>query len=188
MKKISNLIREKNFDKFQNHKYEDEVKSAMWDYVAGYTTAVNDELRKGRKVDSITSLMDKGFTDKKVLDVYRTVDWNYMKNMYNITPQNIQSQVGKTIVNKGYMSTASTPTSPWADRWLSDELVLHITSTRPVNCLVVNDLFKADEIDCAYQNEILLPRNTSLTITGVELRKGKLYAKEGTWFVEVEIK
>lgn len=187
MKKYSEFIAEKNFAKYMNHKYADEVKSAVWDYVGGYTSSVNDELRKGKNVPMITDLLDKAFTERRKIDVYRTVDWDYMKNMYGITKENIETKIGDVITNKGYMSTASVMSSPWADKWLGDELLLHITSDMPYPCIDVNDMFDPDEIDCEFQREILLPRNTSLRIIGTSVKTGGEFSDDGTVVIETKI-
>lgn len=187
LKTYDEFVVEMNFAKFMNHRYEDEVKSSLWDYVGGYTSGVNDELRKGRKVPVVTDALDRAFTEKRKIDVYRTVDWMYMKNIYGITKKNVESKIGEVLTNKGYMSTASVMTSPWSDKWSSDELLFHITSDFPYPCVDVNSVFNADEIDCEFQQEVLLPRNTKLRIEGVSFKKGGKFAADGTCVIEAKI-
>ena len=73
--------------------YYDEVKNSLWNYISGYTVGdINKDLRKGvmskqlkgivERIDSLMQLDD--------VKVYRTVDWDYMKNIYNITKDNIE--------------------------------------------------------------------------------------------------
>lgn len=161
-------------ERYSTHHYPDDpVKSALWDYVAGYTSDVNNKLRKGqyRLVKDICSLLDIAFTERQILDVWRTVDLDYLKNVYgvNLTDEKsvrrFVSQHPK-LTNKGYMSTASVKESPWMQGWWDSEILIHITSDFPYPCIDINKVFKADEIDCADQHEILLPRDTTLQITG----------------------
>jgi len=90
-------------DLMQHHYPDDEVKSAVWDYVLGYTTSVNNELRKGRKgvAKQVSDLLDRAFTRKIKLDVYRTVDWAFMENIFGITKDNIGGMAGRVITDKG---------------------------------------------------------------------------------------
>lgn len=188
MKDFLTYINEHKMDKFISNTYPDDpVKSAVYDYVAGLTTSINNMLRKNQDYPKITSLLDKAFIEATKINVYRTVDWDYMKNIHGITKENLQDKIGSTIINKGYMSTTSEYQSPWASRWLSDDLILHITSEKPYPFIDINSMFRDDEIDCTSQNEYLLPRNTKMRIIGVELKKGKQYDKNGTYQIELEI-
>ena len=172
------------------HRYlDDEIKSAIWDYVVGYTTSVNNELRKGRvRIASVvTNTLDLAFTDKMPnLDVYRTVDWDFMKNIFGITPDNIDDYIGDIIVDKGYMSTASVMKSPWGSHWMDGELILHIVSNKPVGVIDVNKRLPPEDIDCEDQSEIILPRSTRLKILSYRLLKGRKYANGGTYLIETE--
>lgn len=47
MKSLTQYILEKSWDKYQTNTYDDPNKNAIYDYVAGYTVGVNDDLRKG---------------------------------------------------------------------------------------------------------------------------------------------
>lgn len=192
MKSILTYIKEakNNKNKLINHKYkDDEVKSALWDYVAGFTSTVNDDLRSGKKWDEVTKYLDKAFTSKQKLDVYRTVNWDYMKNIYGITQKNIQEKIGTILHNKGYMSTTSIFKSPWGNKWQNNELVMHIVSNNQYPCIDVNKVFSKTEIDCYDQNEILLPRDTELELISYEIKHGKQFYKDGgTYLLEMEIK
>ncbi len=172
------------------HRYpDDEVKSAVWDYVSGYTTEVNTKLREGhvRAAGVVTKVLDKAFTDTlPKLNVYRTVDWNFMKNMYGITQENLREHIGSIIQDNGYMSTASVMASPWAGYWFDEELILHIVSRKPVKVVDVNKLLPPEDIDCEEQNEIILPRGSMLKIVGYEIKKGRKHPKCGTYFIETE--
>ena len=189
MKALNEYINEHKLDKYITNMYPDDpVKSAVYDYVAGYTTSVNTELRKGKKWDNVTKSLDKAFVDKEKLDIYRTVDWDYMNNIHGITKDNVNDKIGTEIINKGYMSTTHEYHSPWASRWTDGELILHIVSDKPYPYIDINKMFREDEIDCASQKEYLLPRNTKLEIISVDLKKGKLYDKNGTYQIELKIK
>lgn len=187
---LNTYIKEaKDRSRFLNHKYpNDEVKSAIWDYVAGYTTSVNGELRKNRKWKEVTDYLDKGFSDKKKLDVYRTVDWEYLKNMYSITKDNLDDKIGTILCNKGYMSTTSEFQSPWNKKWMNNEVVMHIISDDEYPCIDVNVIFDEKEIDCAFQKEIILPRDTKLEFISYSIKKGDKFSKDGTYILEMKIK
>lgn len=187
MKSLLDYINEKKFDKFISHKYDDEVKSALWDYVGGFTSSVNDELRKGHNVPEVTKYLDQVFMGRlaKGAELYRTVDKDYLKNIYGITKQNIDSFVGSTITCKSYMSTSSEFISPWSSKWRDEEVILHITSTKTYPCIHVNKVFTRDEIDSWNQYEVLLPRDTKLKITGYKKMQGSRF--DNNLFIEVQI-
>jgi len=194
MKDLAQYIFERNYT--QNNKYADDpIKSAVWDYVAGYTCGINNDLRKNyvKKEDkTILPLLDKAFEkESKKLNVYRTVEWDYFKNIYGCTKENIDTFIGKEFVNKGYMSTASEFQSPWGSHWNEWELLMHITSDKEYSCIDVNKMFpNEDEIDCHNQNEILLPRNTKMVLKSYSIKKkrqDKRFDKDGTYVLEMEI-
>lgn len=188
MKELQQFINEHKLDKYISNTYPDDpIKSAVYDYVAGLTTSINNLLRKNQDYPKITKLLDKAFFEATEINVYRTVDWDYMKNIYGITPENVYDKISTEIINKGYMSTTSEYQSPWASRWLSGDLILHITSKEPYPFIEINSMFRNDEIDCASQNEYLLPRNTKMILKDVELKRGKKYDKNGTYQLELEI-
>lgn len=188
MKTLKLYINEHKLDKFISNTYPDDpIKSAVYDYVSGLTTSINNMLRNNQDYPKITSLLDKAFIEATKINVYRTVDWDYMKNIHGITKENLQDMIGRIIVNKGYMSTSSEFISPWATTWQEDELILHITSDKPYPRIVINDILDPETIDCEDQNEWLLPRNTKLKIISFNVVKGKKYGKSGTYFIELEI-
>lgn len=187
MKKYDEFVAEKNYNKYKSNKYDDEVKSAVYDYVSGLTSSVNGDLRKGKEVPSITNVLDKAFTERKKLDVYRTVDWSYMENVYGITGENIKDKIGSEITNKGYMSTASIMESPWGSKWSENELIVHIVSDKEYPCVDINKMFDADEIDCEEQMEILVPRNTTIRLVDAEKKFGGKFCENGNWFIEAKI-
>lgn len=187
-KALRGIYEGRSSDLMQHHYPDDEVKSAVWDYVLGYTTSVNNELRKGRKgvAKQVTDLLDKAFTKKIKLDVYRTVDWAFMENIFGITKDSIGDMAGRVITDKGYMSTASSFISPWGNSWLDDELVLHIVSDEPVSVIDVNSVLPAEDIDCEGQSEIILPRGSGIEIIGFKKLKGRKYGAGGTFFIEAK--
>ena len=115
------------------------------------------------------------------MDFYRTVDWIYLTNIYGVTKENVNLFIGRSFINKGYMSTSSEFKSPWANNWLKDEVVMHIHGdTEYIN---VNNVFSPNEIDCESQKELIIPRNTRLILTGVK----RLNNREKTYFLEFSI-
>lgn len=182
MKTLKTYISEgKWMDQYIENKYSDPAKNAVWNYVAGYTTGINNILRRGGRVDKeYIKLFDSAFTQKSKINVYRTIDWKYLKNVYNITENNLKDFIGSTISNKGYMSTSSECKSPWGHKWREDEVVLHIYSSRVIPIIDVNAIFDSTEIDCSDQSEIILPRNLEMQI--------KNYSNiDKTLFIELEI-
>ena len=174
MKTFTQLLEKRSYSKFIEYKYDDPNKNIIYNYVLGLISGINDNLRSNdTKTDAdIIKAMDDAFESNlavnKKIDVYRTVTWDYMKNIYNISNINIEDAVGKKITNKGFMSTTSIKKSPWMDSWSDDECVMHITSDKNVKYIDVNKIFKKSEIDSYFQKEILLPRNMKLEIISVE--------------------
>ena len=189
MDSLYNYILEGKLSRFISHKYkDDEIKSAVWDYVAGYTTAVNNILRKGGKAPEVTDYLDQAFTYRnQTRDLYRTVDLPYLKDMYGITAKNIEDFVGKTITVKNYMSTSYKFISPWSSKWSGDEVIIKISSVKQAPCIDVNQIFSKDEIDCWDQYEIILPRNLKLKIIGFHIERGKMFDEDGNLFIEAQI-
>ena len=138
-------------------------------------------MRKG-KTNILTKELDEAFNEygeSDIKDFYRTVDWDYMNNIYGVTKENIREFIGKTFINKGYMSTSAELQSPWASRWDEHELVMHMHgNTQYIN---INNIFTADEIDCEDQNELLLPRNTKLRLESIKTMRNK----EKTYLLEM---
>ena len=95
----------KSFRQFILESYDDSFQAAL-DYVKGYTTNVNDFLRSGKvlidkkEIDAAISGLDKCFKDKYDGELYRTVDWSFMKNIFGITKQNIDKHIGDIIEDK----------------------------------------------------------------------------------------
>jgi len=181
----------------QQHKYEDVLKSAVWDYVSGYTTSINGILRKKRVIrkgsDEVIDKLDKAFEvigTNDVLDVYRTVEWVYLASVYGITKENIDEYVGSSIISRGYMSTTELFKSPWGKSWMDDDVVMHITSDKPYPNININKVFNPDEIDCEDQCEILLPRDTTLELVSYSVMNDtkKGFSKNGTYVLEMRIK
>ena len=51
--------------KFVENRFDDPVKNAVWNYVAGYTTGINNILRRRGRADSdYVKLLDSAFTKK----------------------------------------------------------------------------------------------------------------------------
>lgn len=171
MKQLKDVLKENktiNFDNYSKHDYDCNIKNAIHSYVLGLTSGVNNELRDNKCISKNTiHLLDKAFTSKyakeKKIDAYRVVDWSYMNNVYNITKENIDKYIGKTLVCKNYISTTVKKESVWGD-FFDDDLQLHIISNKPMKYLDINGIFNKDEIDCYYQEEILLQRNLKFKI------------------------
>lgn len=192
---FNKCLNESYFDRYQQNKYEDKLKSAVYDYVAGYTSGVNDDLRKGhhRGSKTVVANLDEAFNifgSEKLLNAYRTVDWDYFQNIYGCNKENLQDFIDDKFIfqNKGYMSVASEFISPWNKKWFDYELVMHITSKRPILQLNINEIFNEDEIDCAFQKEILLQRNTKMICKSFRIKgKRKSYSNNGIYVLEMEI-
>lgn len=184
----------------QYHKDYDNVSLAMLDYVEGTTTNVNDYLRSGKviipkkKIKHAIEYMDQGFKDiwPANKSLYRTITWDMMENLYDISKDNIEEHIGDKILDKGYMSTTHEMQSPWGSTWTDNELVLVFTSKNDIPCFDVNKNIHPDDIDCEEQEEILLPRNLEYTIDSYEVKKNKKigkkrFPKEGTYFINCTI-
>lgn len=188
MKSLSQYILEKSWDKYQSDTYEDPIKNAIYDYVAGLTVGVNGDLRKGvsrgskKVIKGLDDAFNSEYASEDKLNVYRTVDWDYFENVYGCTQDNIEEFVGKKFLNKGYMSTTKLFKSPWGSKWTDGELVLHITSKNKVKYLDINTIFNPEEIDCEEQEEILLGRNQEMTLTSYKFDK-----KKNVYILEMEL-
>lgn len=159
--------------------YYDDAKNSLWNYVSGYTVGdINKDLRKGvmsKQLKGIVERIDSLMQLDEVM-VYRTVDWNYMKNIYNITKDNINEKIGKMFTGKAYTSTTKKFKSVWGSRWTDNELCMEITSKGKIGCVDINSVLSSKDIDCAEQEEVLLQRNLKFTIDGYKLMsdKGKI--------------
>jgi hypothetical protein len=179
MKKLSTFITERSYDKYLEFKYNDPIKDALYSYVSGLTSGVNDDLRKGitRGSKEVIAGLDAAFIEKSKINVYRVVTWEYLENIYGLTQSNIDDYIGKTLENKGYMSTSRKATSVWGTM-TPDELMMHIVSTKPYPCIDVNSILPAEDIDCESQEEILLPRNTTVKLLSYTIKTDKTYLLE----------
>lgn len=153
--------------------YDDMALNSLWNYVSGYTVGgINKDLRKGvmsKQLKEIVGRIDSLMQMQKV-KVYRTVDWDYMQNIYGITKENIDEMIGKTFVAKGYSSTSKIFGNVWASYWTPDtDLCMEITSKGKVGCIDINSLLPPEDIDCEEQEEILLQRNLNFAINSYEL-------------------
>ena len=178
------LDESKRPEDIMQHQYEDPIKNAIWNYVIGYTTSINNILRNKKQNEKITKDLDKAFDiygDSDITEFYRTVDWDYMLNIYGLTKENIDEYIGETFRNRGYMSTSSQRISPWGKRWNEWELLIHITGD--TQYIDINKVFTPDEIDCEEQNELLLPRNTLLRLDSYKIMRNK----EKTYLLEMSI-
>ena len=159
--------------------YYDEVKNSLWNYVSGYTVGdINKDLRKGKMSKQLKEIVERIDTLMQLdeVKVYRTVDWDYMKNIYNITKYNINKEIGKVFTAKAYTSTTREFKSVWESRWSDNELCMEITSKGKIGCVDINSVLPSKDIDCAEQEEVLLQRNLNFTIDNYELMsdKGKI--------------
>lgn len=193
MKTILEYLRESN-------NKDNDIKQAMLGYIDGSETCVNKYLRNNKRghytkkeLDAIVTKMDPCFVDTwhESTPLYRTVDWDFMKNLFGITQDNLEEHIGDVIQDKAYMSTTDTLQSPWGT-WTSGELVFIITANDPIACFDVNQHYNSKEIESYYQNEILLPRGTKLRIDSYEIRQNKksgkrLFPDEGTYFLKCTV-
>lgn len=191
-KKHPKLNQKIDWNRYITKSYDDEYKSAVFDYVSGLTSNVNDYLRKGLYdvAKPVTSVLDNAFVTEDMVDVYRTVEWQYMYNKYGMSPFNINDFIRKKFLNEGYMSTAEVMQSPWSEKWFNNELIMHITSSRPYKQIRINDMFTRDEIDCADQNEILLPRNTYMILESYRIitrKEDKRMCNKGNYLLNMNI-
>lgn len=177
------LTESRNPEDIMQQQYDNPIKNTIWNYVAGYTTSINNILRAG-KTNILTKELDEAFDEYGECDItnfYRTVDWDYMFNIYGLTKENIDDFIGKTFRNHGYMSTSSQRISPWGKRWNEWELLIHITGN--IQYIDINKLFNPEEIDCEDQNELLLPRNILLRLDSYKIMRNK----EKTYLLEMSI-
>ena len=188
MKSLVKFLTEKkaiNYDTYLTNNYDCEIKNAIHNYVSGMVSGVNNELRDNKNISKkVIKLLDEAFKSKyatkKKIDVYRVVDWSYMKNVYGIYKNKLDSYINNVLESKNYMSTTIKKESVWGT-FLDEDLQLHITSDNPIECLDINSIFNKEEIDCADQEEILLPRNLKLKF------KKYTVSKSGIYLLEMEI-
>lgn len=191
-KKYGIFASKPNWGDYLTNKFDDDVKSCVYDYVAGNTTAVNNYLRAGmmKEAEPITSIMDKAFNTKKKMDVYRTVDIDYMKNVHGFDPKNPDMFISKVLVLDAYTSTSIVLQSPWGHHWMADDVIFHITSEKEIPYIDVNDMFDADDIDCEHQEEYILPRDIKIQIKDIKVvnkKNDKRFSQSGNFFIEATI-
>lgn len=154
-------------------KYDDPAVNSLWNYVSGYTVGgINKDLRNGmmsRQLKEIVGRIDS-LMEMESVKVYRTVDWDYMGNIYGITKDNIDGVIGRTFTAKGYTSTTRLFENVWGSSWTPEtDLCMEITSNGKIGCIDVNSILPPEDIDCEEQEEVLLQRNLKFTINGYEL-------------------
>lgn len=179
MKTLNEYITEGKWDKYRSNKYNDIIKSAVYDYVSGLTTGINNELRSGKKSSkTVIKELDLAFTSnyacKMKLNVFRVVDWDYLNNIYNITKYNIDDNLNKVFINKAYISTTKIKGSVWGS-FTKDEVLINIISDNTINAIDVNYVIPAEDIDCEEQQEVLLPRNMKFKILSYTIDNDGIY-------------
>ena len=188
MKSLVNFLIEKkaiNYDTYLTNTYDCEIKNAIHNYVSGMVSGVNNELRDNKNISKKDiklheEALKSYYATKRKIDVYRVVDWSFMKNVYGIDKKHLDLYINDTLESKNYMSATVKKESVWGT-FLDEDLQLHITSDKPIECLDINSIFNKDEIDCAEQEEILLPRNLKLKF------KKYTVSKSGIYLLEMEI-
>lgn len=169
MNNLSDILLEQKMDLIGVKKYDDPGKNAVWNYVAGYTvTDINKMLRQDRRLKSLTvvcDLIDSQMQTLKPMTLYRTVEWDYLKNIYNIDKKNLDSCLGYEFIANAYTSTTKTRKSVWSSKWFDYEVLMEIETNRKTKGVVINDMFDKTEIDCADQEEVLLQRKLHFVIT-----------------------
>ena len=171
--------------------YYDDAKNSLWNYVSGYTVGdINKDLRKGKMSKQLKEIVERidSLMQLDEVKVYRTVDWDYMKNIYNITKDNSNEEIGKVFNAKAYTSTTREFKSVWGSSWSDNELCMEITSKGKIGCVDINSVLSSKDIDCAEQEEVLLQRNLNFTIDGYKLMsdKGKI-GKGDTYLLKVTV-
>lgn len=146
--------------------YDDPGKNAVWNYVAGYTvTDINKPLRQDRRLmTAVCDLIDSQMQTLKLMTLYRSVEWDYLKNIYNIDKKNLDSCLGYEFIANAYTSTTKTRKGVWSSIVFDYEVLMEIETNRKTKG-VVNDMFDKTEIDCADQEEVLLQRKLHFVIT-----------------------
>ena len=149
-------------------------------YVEGYITDINLRLRAGKTsniqiydipqkeiIEKLDSAFDF-FGESTKLDVYRTVDVEYLKQYFGLDPHttNPEQFINTSIINRGYVSTSYEFKSPY-NVWTKSDVIFHIKSKRKIKCININKILKG--IDCEYQKECLLPRDLKFNIVSYKL-------------------
>ena len=104
MRNISDIIFEKKTVLDGVRKFDDDAKNAVWNYVAGYTVGeINKFLRAGRRLkrlDEECALIDSMMRPIKDTILYRTVEWDYLWNIYKLNKDNLENSIGYTFEAK----------------------------------------------------------------------------------------
>lgn len=157
---------------------------ALYDYANGDTTHINYGLRRGSSTAEELKIADKLSrleTPMELPTLYRATLWKDISADFGVTRKNISSMVGKDIADKGYMSTSKDSRVPKMMYPIDKNTVfLNIKSKGKHRAIDVNGLL-GKKSPASYQKEVLLGRNTRLTITGVK-------EKDGITYIDVELK
>lgn len=166
MKTFTNIILESKIS--EEMKFVDPCKNSVWNYVAGYTVVqINKMLRDDKmtsKLKELVTNIDSAMTVVDNMKVYRTVEWDYLQNIYKINPKNLDSCIGYEFETKAYTSTTKTRQNVWSSIWMQGEAFMEI-DVNGLKGIIVNDMFDRNDIDCYEQNEVILQRNFKFKIT-----------------------
>lgn len=141
---------------------------ALYDYMAGLTSAITHSLRIGRcsrkefeDVELISSLMrDKKFNKP----LYRCTDWDILNKYWSITKENAK---GTKYVDKGFISTAYSEDACFTLYPKNKTTVLmEITSDKPIKGVDMKDTLGDRYLD-PEQEEFLIEHGMTLLITDV---------------------
>ena len=163
-----------------NHMESESAKRMLRLYVEGYITDINLRLRAGKTYNvqihdipqkEIIEKLDSAFDffgERTKLDVYRTVDIDYLKQYFSLDLKTTKPEqlLNATIVNKGYVSTSYDFKSPY-NVWTQSDVIFHIKSKKKIKCININKIL--NNIDSEYQNECLLPRDLKFNIVSYKL-------------------
>ena len=158
--------------------------NALYDYAYGYTNSINYGLRRGNPTEEelrIADRISKLETPMELPTLYRGTLWRHLSGDYGITRGNIHSMIGRTITDKGYLSTSIDKKVP-KDMYPMDRdtVFMRIKSKGKHRAMDVNGLL-GRKSPSPGQKEILLGRNTKFTIA-------KVNEKNGITYIDVELK
>lgn len=138
---------------------------ALYDYMAGATTAITHSLRIGScsrdelyDVKLISSLMEERTIDKPL---YRCTDFDIVKKYWGITKENAK---GFEYVDKGFVSTAYSPDACFTLYPKNKETILmEITSDKPIKSIDMAEALGDKYLD-PEQEELLLDKGLTFFI------------------------